>query len=339
MPKRIYRKNFLEKLPAGSKLVALPSKWGNPYTIPEDGDRPTVVKKYRLWIESQPEMIERARRELRGLDLACYCTLDELCHADILLEIANSGEVTAQVEPVKKKQERREAIARQAIQAGDLMTESGHDRMPIGRVRTYKFNAIDAPSCGGWWWCYPVPECEWYDRHRDGLVCHILHDNGISLGVGEYYYSDDPGLYVQEVFGTNSRGFTDLKYSDELVGKWYGPIESPIAEPQRKESDMKVYHRNKSKQAIPGGAVSIGRGSSFVNPFKIGRDAETAAEVIKMFTEWAQTQSRFLEIVREELRGHDLLCDCTEAICHGEALMDLANGKRYHKKRGQKRLV
>jgi len=131
MPKRIYRKNFLEKLPAGSKLVALPSKWGNPYTIPEDGDRPTVVGKYRLWIESQPEMIERARRELRGLDLACYCTLDELCHADILLEIANSGEVTAQVEPIKKKQERREAIARQAIQAGDLMTESGHDRMPI----------------------------------------------------------------------------------------------------------------------------------------------------------------------------------------------------------------
>ena len=131
MPKRIYRKNFLEKLPAGSKLVAKPSRWGNPYTIPEDGDRPTVVGKYRLWIESHPEMIEGARRELRGLDLACYCTLDELCHADILLEIANSGEVTAQVEPIKKKQERREAIARQAVLAGDLMTESGYDRMLI----------------------------------------------------------------------------------------------------------------------------------------------------------------------------------------------------------------
>ena len=29
------------------------------------------------------------RRELRGRDLACYCPLDEPCHADVLLAIAN----------------------------------------------------------------------------------------------------------------------------------------------------------------------------------------------------------------------------------------------------------
>jgi hypothetical protein len=27
--------------------------------------------------------------ELRGRDLACYCPLDEPCHADVLLEVAN----------------------------------------------------------------------------------------------------------------------------------------------------------------------------------------------------------------------------------------------------------
>ena len=27
--------------------------------------------------------------ELRGKDLACYCPLDEPCHADVLLELAN----------------------------------------------------------------------------------------------------------------------------------------------------------------------------------------------------------------------------------------------------------
>jgi hypothetical protein len=202
----------------------------------------------------------------------------------------------------------------------------------------YKFNAVDAPSCEGWWWCYPVPECEWYDRHRDGLVCHVMHDNGMSPGVGKYYYND-PRLCVCGSFSGDCVGFSDLKYTGEVVGKWYGPIEPPVAEPQKKESDMKVYHRNKSKKAIPGGAVSIGRGSSFVNPFKKGRDAGTQEEIIKMFTEWANTQPRFLEIVREELRGHDLLCDCTEAICHGETLMDIANGKRYHKKRGQKPII
>ena len=28
--------------------------------------------------------------ELRGKDLACWCPLDEPCHADVLLELANS---------------------------------------------------------------------------------------------------------------------------------------------------------------------------------------------------------------------------------------------------------
>jgi len=151
MPKRIYRKNFLEKLPAGSKLVAKPSKWGNPYTIPEDGDRPTVVEKYRLWIQSQPDMIERARRELRGWDLVCYCMLDELCHADILLEIANSGEVTAQVETANKKQERREAIAKQAIQAGDLMTAFQHDRMPVALLNGGYLDLVDESKMRELW--------------------------------------------------------------------------------------------------------------------------------------------------------------------------------------------
>jgi hypothetical protein len=29
------------------------------------------------------------QRELRGWDLACYCPLDQPCHADVLLELAN----------------------------------------------------------------------------------------------------------------------------------------------------------------------------------------------------------------------------------------------------------
>jgi hypothetical protein len=32
--------------------------------------------------------------ELRGRDLACWCPLDEPCHADVLLEIANAERVT-----------------------------------------------------------------------------------------------------------------------------------------------------------------------------------------------------------------------------------------------------
>lgn len=33
--------------------------------------------------------IDEIRAELRGHDLACWCPLDQPCHADVLLEIAN----------------------------------------------------------------------------------------------------------------------------------------------------------------------------------------------------------------------------------------------------------
>lgn len=35
---------------------------------------------------------DRIRNELAGFDLACWCPLDQPCHADVLLEIANRGE-------------------------------------------------------------------------------------------------------------------------------------------------------------------------------------------------------------------------------------------------------
>ena len=37
-----------------------------------------------------PVSVEDVRLELRGKDLACWCPLDAPCHADVLLDIANS---------------------------------------------------------------------------------------------------------------------------------------------------------------------------------------------------------------------------------------------------------
>jgi hypothetical protein len=53
--------------------------------------RAEAVRRYRddLFAGRLGITIEDARRELRGRDLACYCPLDETCHADVLLEVAN----------------------------------------------------------------------------------------------------------------------------------------------------------------------------------------------------------------------------------------------------------
>ncbi len=89
--------------------------WGNPFTISECraagyvGDdivlARRVTESFRAWIDSPywrvnwdgPEsegaraLILERLPEIRGKNLACWCQLDQPCHADVLLELANGG--------------------------------------------------------------------------------------------------------------------------------------------------------------------------------------------------------------------------------------------------------
>ncbi len=50
-------------------------------------DAATAVKAFR---EMKAPHLSRLR-QLRGKDLACWCPLDQPCHADVLLELANAA--------------------------------------------------------------------------------------------------------------------------------------------------------------------------------------------------------------------------------------------------------
>ena len=63
--------------------------WGNPFAIGKDGTREQVIAKYREWIMEDLVMLRRARKELRGKVLGCWCA-PKACHGDVLAEIANS---------------------------------------------------------------------------------------------------------------------------------------------------------------------------------------------------------------------------------------------------------
>jgi len=113
------------RMPEGAIYVGRPSLWGNPWSIddvravyPEVpiADRAAVaVRLYREEIEhwgilsdwdyftteatfarvarsihesGALNMAEYAAIALRGYDLACWCPLDQPCHADVLLELA-----------------------------------------------------------------------------------------------------------------------------------------------------------------------------------------------------------------------------------------------------------
>lgn len=102
-PKRIQRKRTKGwTMPEGAVYVGRPTKWGNPFrlwdghTMPPNGyiDPERAVSAYRNLLEDEEltdvSFINDIQRELRGKDLACWCPLDQPCHADVLLEIANA---------------------------------------------------------------------------------------------------------------------------------------------------------------------------------------------------------------------------------------------------------
>jgi Domain of unknown function (DUF4326) len=92
MPKRIQlRRTKGWRKPEGAIVVARPSRYGNPYVIGGGVSRAEAIDRFRtaLLAGRLAVSVEDVRRELRGHDLACWCALDQPCHADVLLDVAN----------------------------------------------------------------------------------------------------------------------------------------------------------------------------------------------------------------------------------------------------------
>jgi hypothetical protein len=106
-------------MPENTVYVGRGTKWGNPFKVGEITTikkypryislpimsglaspltRREAVRLYRYLIDIPKEMDEPrlmftaadAKAELAGKDLACWCSPDDACHADVLLELANS---------------------------------------------------------------------------------------------------------------------------------------------------------------------------------------------------------------------------------------------------------
>lgn len=128
-PKRIQRKRTKGwRMPEGAVYVGRPTKWGNPFLVERwrnrrwrllddrryDQGRPsaygTTGQPVSWWFDNARDARARAVElystavleylgpmwlppevlaELTGKDLACWCPLDQPCHADVLLQLAN----------------------------------------------------------------------------------------------------------------------------------------------------------------------------------------------------------------------------------------------------------
>jgi hypothetical protein len=81
---------FHGRVPAGAVYVgrAAPglraSKYANPYPARIYGQE-HALQLYSEHLAAHPELAQAALSELAGRDLACWCRLDQPCHADVLL--------------------------------------------------------------------------------------------------------------------------------------------------------------------------------------------------------------------------------------------------------------
>ena len=79
--------------------ITRPSTWGNPWSHKANhhvqhvvGSKTAAIAEFEKWIRSQPELMARARKELRGKVLGCYCRQPGPCHGHVLARIADSKE-------------------------------------------------------------------------------------------------------------------------------------------------------------------------------------------------------------------------------------------------------
>jgi hypothetical protein len=129
-PIRIQRKRTKGwKMPANTVVVTRPGPFGNPFPISKGTsthmgkttdiwsvgtwEGPAMwfkdtkaeaaelsVAAFKAWIEhpAQSKLLASAKK-LRGKNLACFCALDQPCHADVLLKIANPPVVEQETTP------------------------------------------------------------------------------------------------------------------------------------------------------------------------------------------------------------------------------------------------
>ena len=76
------------RMPPSGRYVGRPTRWGNPYPVGTEEGQYTLseaLELYERWLDTKLAEDPAFLDELLGKDLACWCRLDEVCHADILL--------------------------------------------------------------------------------------------------------------------------------------------------------------------------------------------------------------------------------------------------------------
>jgi hypothetical protein len=88
----------------------------------------------------------------------------------------------------------------------------------------------------------------------------------------------------------------------------------------------KVLNKYHLGWSHPENSVYVGRPSKWGNPFYIG-NGYTRTDVMVRYELWLRQHPEFIEDVKKELKGKDLICWCAPLPCHADLLLELANAE------------
>jgi hypothetical protein len=103
-------------MPSDTVSVARPGRWGNPFFVSKWRDAATCValfenavngiwnpatsahvpaawqgyEEHAKWLSTMQQHPRELLGKLKGKNLACWCALDQPCHADVLIRLANA---------------------------------------------------------------------------------------------------------------------------------------------------------------------------------------------------------------------------------------------------------
>ena len=96
---------------------------------------------------------------------------------------------------------------------------------------------------------------------------------------------------------------------------------------------IRVQQRRTAGWRKPEGAIAVGRGTRWGNPFVVGRGRDqvrTNLEAVEKYRAYVLSEPGMLTEVRRWLVGADLMCWCRIGEpCHADVLLALANNTPY----------
>ncbi|WP_126975556.1 DUF4326 domain-containing protein [Frigidibacter oleivorans] len=80
---------------------------------------------------------------------------------------------------------------------------------------------------------------------------------------------------------------------------------------------------------MPPNTVKVDRSTRWGNPYQAGADGDGSRDyLVGLYRDYLARpeQAALVDAIRRELRGKNLACWCPHGPCHGDVLLEIANG-------------